>query len=118
MLQEELDAYDLDSMVSREEDEDPTYIISEPILIDKTDSELSADRSSDCRAQGKMLVKSVHCGGIASDPKREHSNPLVRMMKRMGYDLELPEHSDTPLPSPDDTRCDEFREEGDRNEEY
>ena len=117
MLQEELDAYDLDSMVSREEDEDPTYIISEPILIDKTDSELSqTDRL--IAEHGKMLVKSVHCGGIAPDPNREHSNPLVRMMKRMGHDLELPEHSATPLPSPADTRCDEFREEGDRNEEY
>lgn len=117
LTEEELDAYDLDSMVSREEDEDPTYIISEPILIDKTDSELSqTDRL--IAEHGKMLVKSVHCGGIAPDPNREHSNPLVRMMKRMGYDLELPEHSDTPLPSPDDIDCDEFREEGDCNEEY
>ena len=59
-------------MVSREEDEDPTYIISEPILIDKTDSELSqTDRL--IAEHGKMLVKSVHCGGIAPDPNREHS---------------------------------------------
>ena len=117
LTEEELERYEIDSMMSGEDDTFPTYIISESILIDKTDREIAqADRL--IAEHGKKLVKSVRNGGIPSSLNREYSNLMARRTNRMGIDLGLPKYYINPLPSYEYIDCDEFSEEGACNEEY
>ena len=117
LTEEELEKYEIDSMMSEEDDTFPTYIISESILIEKTDREIAqTDRL--IAEHGKNLVKSIRNGGIASSLNRENSNLTARRMNRMGIDLGMPKHYINLQPSHEDIDCDEFSEEGACNEEY
>ena len=117
LTEEELEEYEIDSMMSGEDDISPTYIISESILIEKTDKEIT-QKDRLIAEHGKKLVQSIRNGGVTPIPNREYSNLTARRMNRMGIDLGLPKHYINPLPSHEDFDCDEFTEEGTCNEEY
>lgn len=115
LTEDELEEYEIDSMMSDEEDDAPTYIFSEPILIDKIDNEITQqDRL--IAEHGKSLVKSVYHGGVPPKMQREYSNNVARLMHRMGINPGLPKHEINPLPAPTGADCSEFREEGDCDE--
>lgn len=117
LTEEELEEYEIDSMMSGEDDISPTYIIPESVLIEKTDKEIT-QKDRLIAEHGKKLVQSIRNGGVTPTPNREYSNLTARRMNRMGIDLGLPKHYINPLPSHEDIDCDEFTEEGACNEEY
>lgn len=118
LTENELEEYDIAcaeqyDILGYEDNTPPVYITSEPLLIEKTEHELSPEDRL-ISEHGKSLVRSIYCGGVHSDSQREFSDNCARMMHRMGQDT--PEYMIHPLPPKKDRIPFGHEEEGDCDE--
>lgn len=84
MTEEELEEYEIDSMMSEWEDASPIYETCDPILVAKEDTEID-EKDRLIVERGERILKSVHCKYHPKEP--EARNIPIRIMKRFGLSV-------------------------------
>lgn len=110
-----LEEYDPNIIWDDSDDCPPCYILSEPVLVEKTNAELD-QRDRLIAEQGRKIVSSVRNGGAHTVQKYEYSDVSARMLNRFNI---LPENRKWrigPIAFKYNDNCTGTREEGDCDE--